>query len=207
VGVLREYNGLCIADCGGKWLECALGLLSQNEISLSTFCAAVYNALHLGRAKYRNIYIHGPANTGKTFILTPLKLIFKCFTNPTTGSFAWLGVEEAEVIVLNDFHWHPSIIAWGDLLQLLEGDTVHLSAPKTFNRKDIDFTKDTPVFATADAPLVLVKGGFLDHANTEMMHVRWLFFNFHKRIHQDEQVRQPPCPSCFACLIIDYKDI
>ena len=57
VDVLREaYNGLCVADCGGKWLECALGLLSQNEISLSTFCAAVYNALHLGRAKYRNIY-------------------------------------------------------------------------------------------------------------------------------------------------------
>jgi hypothetical protein len=208
VDVLREaYNGLCVADCSGKWLECALGLLSQNEISLSTFCAAVYNALHLGRAKYRNIYIHGPANTGKTFILTQLKLIFKCFTNPATGSFAWLGVEEAEVIVLNDFRWHPSIIAWGDLLQLLEGDTVHLSAPKTFNRKDIEFTKETPVFATADAPLILVKDGFLDHANTEMMHVRWLFFNFHKQIPQDEQVRQPPCPSCFARLIIDYKDI
>jgi hypothetical protein len=123
------------------------------------------------------------------------------------GSFAWLGVEEAEVIVLNYFRWHPSIIAWGDLLQLLESDTVHLSAPKTFNRKDIEFTKGTPVFATADAPLVPVKGGFLDHANTEIMHVKWLFFNFHKQIPQDEQVLQLPCPSCFARLIIDYKDI
>ncbi|KAK3753104.1 hypothetical protein QZH41_007948 [Actinostola sp. cb2023] len=36
-------------------------------------------------------------------------------------------------------------------------------------RKDIEFTKDTPFFATADAPLVLVKGGFVDHANTQMM--------------------------------------
>ena len=32
--------------------------------------------------------------------------------------------------MLNDFHWKPSIIAWADLLLLIEGDIVHLPAPK-----------------------------------------------------------------------------
>ena len=41
--------------------------------------------------------------------------------------------------------------------RLLEGDTVHLSFPKNFCGKDIEVTKDTPIFATADAPLVLSK--------------------------------------------------
>ena len=86
-------------------------------------------------------------------------------------------------------------------MQLLKGDTVHLSAPKTFSRKDIEFSRDTPVFATADSPLVLVKGGFVDQANTQMMNVRWVFSNFWKQISQEQQVSQPPCRRCFARLI------
>ena len=203
----EAYNGECVADHSGQWMHCALTLLAQNDISLSTFSSAIFNALQLGRGKYRNVYIRSPANTGKTFILTPLKLIYKCFINPATGSFAWVGVEEAEVIVSNDFRWHPSIISWGEFLQLLEGDTVHLSAPKTFCKKDIDLSADIPVFATTDAPLILVKGGFLDQANTEMMNVQWVFFNFWKQILQEKQVRQTPCPKCFARLITDFKDI
>jgi len=38
------------------------------------------------------------------------------------------------------------------MLQLLEGDIVHLPAPKNFSKRDIELTRDTPVFATADAP-------------------------------------------------------
>ena len=85
--------------------------------------------------------------------------------------FAWLGVEDAEVVLLNDFCWHPSIIALADFLQLLEGDIVHIPAP-------IELKRDTPFFATADAPIVLVKGGSLDQCNTQMMEVRWVFFLF-----------------------------
>ncbi len=63
----------------------------------------LYIALKKSRGKYRNVFIHGPANSGKTFILSPLKVIYETFCNPATGTFAWLGAEEAEVIFLNDF--------------------------------------------------------------------------------------------------------
>lgn len=206
--LLQEaYNSKCVDDCGGKWLSMALQIISSNEISISSFCGAIYQALVKGRAKYNNIYLFGLANTGKTFILTPLKSVYKAFCNPATGTFAWVGVSEAEVIILNDFRWHPSIIPWGDLLQLLEGDTVHLPAPKTFWQKDIELSKDTPVFATADAPLVLIKGGNIDNANTQMMTVRWRFFNFWRQIPQEKQVSIPPCPCCFAKFVLDYKDL
>ena len=126
---------------------------------------------------------------------------------PATGTFAWMGVEDAEVVLLNDFRWHPSTIAWGDFLQLLEGDTVHIAAPKNTCSKDIEFNKDTPFFATTDAPIVLIKGRSLDQSNTQMMQVRWVFFHFWQQISQDAQVNLSPCPKCFSRLIIDYSEI
>ena len=106
------------------------------------------------------------------YCIAPLAVIYQAFSNPVTGSFAWIAAEEAEIIYLNDFRWHPKIITWADFLQALEGDTVHLLAPKNLCSKDIELSKDTPFFATLDAPLVLVKGGVIDRVNTEMMSCR-----------------------------------
>ena len=53
------------------------------------------------------------------------------------------------------------------MLQLLEGDITHLPAPKNFCKRDIELTKDTPVFATADAPLILIKGGAIGWSQTQ----------------------------------------
>ena len=179
VEILQEVrDSQCAPGCNGQYHTAAITALERNEIPVNSFAKAIYDALELGRGKYRNIYIHGPANSGKTFILSPLKVIYKSFSNPATGTNAWVGAEEAEVIFLNDFRWKPSIIALADLLQLLEGDSMHLPAPKNFCKRDIEMTRDTPVFATADAPLTLVKGTSIDHANTEMMNVRWRFFQF-----------------------------
>ena len=57
---------------------------------------------------------------------------------------------------------------------------------KNLCSKDVELSKDTPFFGTSDAPLVLVKGGAIDHVNTEMMSCRWVFFNFWKQIPQAE---------------------
>lgn len=53
--------------------------------------------------------ITGPANCGKSFLIGPLSTIFRTFQNPATSSFAWVGVEDAEVIVLNDFRWSQQV--------------------------------------------------------------------------------------------------
>jgi len=151
------------------------------------------------------VYIHGPCNTGKTFILSPLKKLYDAFCNPATGSFAWVGAEDAEVILLNDFQWNPAIIAWAHFLQVLEGNIVHLPAPKNCCKQDVDLSKDTKFFTTSDAPLSLVKGSSIDFANTEMMNMRWRFFHFRKQIPPTEQQNLTPCGHCFVKLILEHK--
>ena len=147
IQLLQEQTAnSCAVGCGGRWFEAADQLLQRHAIIKEDFCSAVYTALCKGRGKYRNIFIYGDTNCGKTFSLSPLKVIYKTFCNPATGSFAWLGAEDAEIIFLNDFRWHPKIIAWADFLQALEGDTVHLPAPKNLCSRDLELTKDHAIF-------------------------------------------------------------
>ena len=174
--VYRELESPCVDGCQGKWLETAEQVLQRNGISREEFSEAVRNLLQQDRGKYRNVFLKGPANCGKTFLLNPLNTVFKTFTNPATTTFAWLGVETAEVISLNDFRWCSQIILWHNLLLLLEGQKVHLPAPKTHFSQDIEFTRDTPMFCTSKEELSFVRGRVLDERESQMMRVRWKVF-------------------------------
>ena len=90
-----------------------------------------------GRGKNRNLLLTGSTNCGKSFLLNPLKVIYRNFCNPATGTFALVGVENAECILLNDFRWSAQIIPWHDLLLMLEGNVVNLPAPKIHYSTDI----------------------------------------------------------------------
>ena len=110
----------CTPECNGQWLQCATQLLNWN-VARRAFSEAVKNLLEKGRGKFRNILLKGPANTGKTFLLNPLSLVYKTFSNPATSTFAWVGAEREEVIFLNDFRWLPrpqslAIAHLGDIL-------------------------------------------------------------------------------------------
>ena len=192
----------CSAECYGRWAECARQLLMSNHVPIKVFTEAVKNLLQQGRGKFRNILIKGPANTGKTFLLNPLNIVYKSFTNPATSTFAWVGAENAEVIFLNDFRWNSQIIQWHDLLLMLEGQPVHLPAPKSHFSKDLEFDNDTPIFCTTKHDFVYVKGGVIDQMETEMMAVRWKSFKFQRQIPQNEQLSIQPCARCFAEFIL-----
>ena len=71
--------------------------------------------------------------------------------------------------------------------------------------KDIIFDKDTPFFATADAPITLVRGGAVDRVNTEMMTVRWRAFQFSYQVKENERLELKPCNRCFADLVLNKK--
>ena len=136
IQLLEECKDVeCIEGCKGKWFVAADEVLRNQGIMPFASCNAVYAALSKRRGKYRNVYLYGRYNCGKTVMLSPLNAIYKTFCNLATGSFAWFGAEEAEVIFLNYFRWHPTIIAWPDLLQALEGDIIHLP--------DIELNSDT----------------------------------------------------------------
>ena len=70
-----------------------------------------------------------------------------------TSTFAWVAAEQAELLFLNDIGWSLQVIPLHDLLLLLEGETVHLQAPKIHYAQDTLLTGDTPIFATSPSEL------------------------------------------------------
>lgn len=207
IDILSEFMlQQCVPGCNGQWKWCAEDILNRNGLTKTTFAGAIYDLLRDGRGKNRNILITGVANCGKTFILSPLSEIYKCFCNPANTSFAWVGADSAEVIFLNDFRWSPSVIAWNDLLLLLEGALVHLPAPKSHFAQDMTITGSTPVFATSKQQLIYIKNGQIDERETEMMCVRWRHFVFHAQIPLCEQKRMAPCGPCFSKFVLENRE-
>ena len=192
----------CVPGCLGQWKELASQTLQRNNCSNVEFALAIRNALLNGRGKGRNVLIVGPANCAKTFILKPLCDVFNAFVNPASGTFAWVGVEQAEIIFLNDFRWSEHILPWQDMLRLLEGDKIHVPTPKTHFAKDIILDKDTPIFCTSPSRLRNVSRGVVNEVESEMMDVRWKTFTFFHQLSRVEAKDVPSCPKCFAELVL-----
>ena len=143
--LIREaVRGDCVPSCYGAWLQCAKEVLINNKVHPILFAHSVRELLVLGRGKYRNVIVVGPTNCGKTFLLKPLELVFKTFSNPAADKYAWVGADNAEIILLNDFRWSKELIEWKSFLLLLEGDSVSLPAPENHFSTDICINNDTP---------------------------------------------------------------
>lgn len=120
------FDSSCIADCNGLWFSSAVNVLERNNVNKYVYADAMRNLLEKGRGKDRNMYIIGPGNSGKTFLLKPLLLIYpETFSNPASSTFSWIGADEASIIMLNDYRWNNKKnggnIEWGVFLNLLEG--------------------------------------------------------------------------------------
>ena len=62
----------CAQGYSGRWVPImAYDILTRNSITFPKFAQAVHPLLDKGRGKYRNVYIKGLTNCGKTFILNP----------------------------------------------------------------------------------------------------------------------------------------
>ena len=61
--------------------------------------------------KKSNVFLFGPTNWAKSFLLEPMEDMFKCFMKPADGKYPWVGLDECGVTVLQDFRWHTDGIA------------------------------------------------------------------------------------------------
>ena len=193
----------CSQECDGTWLLCANEVLNQNNICELEFAQAMRNLLQNGRGKHRNIMIVGPAGCAKTFLLKPLRLIYKTFSNPANEKYAFVHAPEFEVMFLNDFRWSKETIPWRDLLLLLEGEPVHIPTPKNHYKDDVCIVKDTPIFATGKS-VITYQGSYntRDPVEDEMMAERWKVFKFTRQIPPKDQKEILPCPKCFAQMVL-----
>ena len=136
------------------------------------------------------------------FLLKPLELVFKPFSNPAADKYAWVGADNAETILLNDFWWSKELIEGKSFLLLFEGDTVNLPAPKNFST-DICINNDTPIFATSKS-VITDRGSYnlQDQSEDAMMASKWKAFSFSHNIPEKEQKNVAACPKCFSELVL-----
>ena len=85
---------------------------------------------------------------------------------------------------------------------MLEGQVVHLPAPKMHYSKDIVFEKDAPVFCMGKQLFIYIENGVIDQRETEMS-VRWKIFQFNVQIEQNDEKEIPQCARCFASLVLN----
>ena len=135
-------------------------------------------------------------------MLKPLTKIYNCFQSPTSGTFNWVSAEKAECVFLNDFRWNEKVIPWSDLLNLLEGESIHVPAPKTRYAKDAVWTADTPIFGTSKTKIRKYERDQMDEIETEMMDSRWKVFLFRHQFVKENVVDIAPCLHCFASLVL-----
>lgn len=201
IDLLREYPEKSNCVCNGVYQESVVEILESNSVNVEMFKRKVYSVLVEGRKKGNNLMIIGPANCGKTFLIRPITEIFNAFVSPASGTFAWVGAEQADVLFLNDLRWSEKLMSWPDFLNLLEGLPVHLQAPKTHYSEDILWEKRTPIFATSSSKVRKYDGGVLNDVETKMMDVRWTYIEFTKQISKPKDIT--PCGHCFANFILN----
>ena len=201
-------------ECNGRWLVAALQILSNNNISIESWQEDVKNCLRLGRTKRNNLYLLGERNCGKTFLLQPLTLIYTTFCSPASGTFNWVGAETSELVYLNDFRYPAvdnggdKILQWRDFLNLLDGNTLAIAAPKTHYAQDIQWTARQPIVGSGPYRIKYVHKGIEDRTETAMMDTRWKYISLTKSI-PDEHIDNTliPCTRCFAQLILNDMDM
>ena len=202
----------CAAGCDGKWLRLASQILEQNPLlNGAKLKKAIRDNIDMGRCKGSTVFFIGPQDCGKSFLLLPLELLFKTFSNPTKGTFNWVGIHESECIFLNDFRWHKDILQWEDLLRLLAGERVWFEMPKTQFDKNflLDENNTIPIFGTGKGRTQW-RGAYqaVDAAEDAQLDCRINYFEFTFTIPTDKIVRRgspgyaPPCKKCFADFVL-----
>ena len=107
---------------------------------------------------------------------------------------------------LNDLRWTPDMIAWPEFLNLLEGQTVHLAAPKSHYAQDIVLSTDMPIFETSISMIKFSGRSANVEGENAMMEARWRKIEFFAQIPYSEQKTIDSCPRCFCELVFMGAD-
>ena len=139
-----------------EWYELSRQVLQLNSIHNFVFADAIRDLLEHERGKICNLLKTGQTNCSKTFLLKPLEIIFREFTNPANDKYDRIGADQAEVILLKDFRWSSELMCRKNLLLVFEGENVKLPSPKKQFVTDVCINTDIPIFATSKGKIEFV---------------------------------------------------
>jgi len=185
--------------CDGAWTEVAEDICTRQGIDKTTFCTAIYTSLEIGNKKGSNVFIYGPTNSGKTFLVAPLEDIYATFVRwekKATKPFENLPC--CELILLQDFRYNPDgAVGWEDLLVVFEGGVV-----------SCDVKGGAGVKHRVKQPVVLTSKEKMYHTDErefDQMLKRFKFFETKFTIADGDKRLVDDCAACFAGFIIANK--
>ncbi len=207
IGLLREAAQVeCSCSTPGLWLQLAHETLDRNGIE-GVFQRAVYAALSQGRTKKTNIFLLGPTNAVKSFLIKPLAQIYRVYTIPDGGSYQLEELLDKEMLYLSDFTWDEAWLKWAYLKTLLEGtEPIMVGRPK--NRGgNVPFLKDIPVIGTCSSPIQLfmkaARGYCLHEGETSQMNSRVRYVGMRQTLEDEDIIMCAPCMRCGATLYLE----
>ena len=208
VGLLEDAAAQpCSCNEADQWHSLAKATLLRNQMD-GDFQRAVFKAMAEGRAKKNNVFLIGPTNAGKSFLLRPLKVLFFVYEMPDGGSHQLEDLLDKEVVFLNDFTWCAEWMKWSYFKVFLEGGSVSVARPKNRGGNAL-FTSDVPVFGTAFSPVQLfMREGprvVLNQAETSQMESRMKYFWLSHSLPEEQVVRVASCAHCAARLYLEGR--
>ena len=200
----EALRGECL--CAGTWRLAASDLFRRNELSAAEWRQAIITSLKSGRAK-GNLVCHcgKEGDEGKSFLFGPLKTVFgeqHVYTVTSKTVFPLLGLEEARVVLLDDWRFNETILSYPLQLLWFEGKPIVVTRPQNQYSGHLRYTKDDPIFITTlESDLTVVKKG-LQRGDIDMMLKRLQIFRFHAKLDSPDR-NIPACARCFAGLLMD----
>ena len=192
-------------NCQGRWRNSAMELFAANAIAPEEWCQAMMTAMKQGRSK-GNLVCHAgrEGNEGKSFLFQPLAGVFgadKVFGTPPKSAFPLLDLENARVVLLDDWRFNESIISYNLQLLWFEGKPIVISRPQNMHAGHLRYTKDDPVFITTLETDIHALKGKLQQGDIDMMLKRLRVFRFHRKLERPDATI-PPCSCCFSKLVL-----
>ena len=150
-------------QCGGEWAQKAGEVMRNNGVVPHELFSDITHSLHHGRGpSVRVLVLAGRyGGEGKSFMLAPLRSIFGpegVQESPQPGSFPLLGLEEKQVVLLDEWRFDEKVMRMATQLLWYEGKPFPIARPQNQAGQvgHILYQGTAPIFVTT-------KAGDLEH--------------------------------------------
>jgi len=181
--------------CAGRYIPAYLAITEMQGVG-GLLERAIIHALDVGRGKDSNLYLHGDADCGKSFVLDPLRLVYtSALTNPAPNErFGLENIHGKEIVLLHDFKGDELYCPWGNTLCWLEGKPVGLEVK---GGGSFEYSGTAPVFFASGTTFRRIEKGLENVTETAMFGTRVRYIHF--RISMEKSAVDRTLVSCGRC--------
>ena len=197
--------------CGGSWTRFAAYAIGSNpRVDVAALCKAVMHSLCAGRSPAAPVVtlVGLTGGEGKSFFIKGLAAAVgpeHVFGTPTHPSFPLNGLEEAKVVILDEFRFLTSVVPMATQCLWLDGSVVSIAKPQTDKGTTVShvpYSGRAPIFITTSQEEVDTLAAATD-GDASMVLRRLQLFEFTERVVKPCGTI-PSCARCFATFVTTH---